>query len=68
METFLVFMSSLLFSNSMSEAAWVWKDDTQIVQNKPAISFLDVLGGSKTIQTIQVNMHNNNGLFYFSIR
>ena len=40
----------------MSEAAWVWKDDTQIVQNKPAISFLDVLGGSKTIQTIQVRM------------
>ena len=43
----------------MSEAAWVWKDDTQIVQNKPAISFLDVLGGSKTFQTNQVRMHNN---------
>ena len=41
---------SMILSGFICDAAWIWKDDDHLVQNQPAISFLDVLGGAKSIQ------------------
>ena len=50
MDTISPLFLILILDLSLSEAAWIWKDDTQITKSEPSISFLDVLGGSKTVQ------------------
>ena len=51
MDTISPLFLILILDLSLSEAAWIWKDDTQITKSEqPSISFLDVLGGSKSVQ------------------
>ena len=51
MDTIYPLFLILILDLSLSEAAWIWKDDTQITKSEqPSISFLDVLGGSKSVQ------------------
>ena len=55
-------LTSMILSGFICDAAWIWKDDDHLVQNQPAISFLDVLGGAKSIQVKIVHK-----LFLFGI-
>ena len=52
----------MILSGFICDAAWIWKDDDHLVQNQPAISFLDVLGGAKSIQVKIVHK-----LFFFLV-
>ena len=60
MDTISPLFLILILDLSLSEAAWIWKDDTQITKSEqPSISFLDVLGGSKSVQasnTVEVEV------------
>ena len=58
MDTISPLFLILILDLSLSEAAWIWKDDTQITKSEqPSISFLDVLGGSKSVQASNLVKH-----------
>lgn len=64
MDTISPLFLILILDLSLSEAAWIWKDDTQITKSEqPSISFLDVLGGSKSVQA----SNTSNTLHIFEV-